>query len=98
MVRSRGEGRGHRRTGWRSPPRGVEGRRTAVSGRTLGQCEGPAVNPWGAFGKAGPLDPAPFVYPVANFYMTDPITRASATMAKCAEAFLLPKARTGTHG
>ena len=49
-------------------------------------------------GKAGPLDPAPFVYPVANFYMTDPITRASATIAKCAEAFLLPKARTGTHG
>jgi NADH-quinone oxidoreductase subunit G len=73
-------------------------RRMAVINPVFGQAQTLAVNPWGAFGKPGPFDPAPFAYPIANFYMTDPITRASATMAKCAEAFLLPRARTGTHG
>ncbi len=57
---------------------------------------------WGEFGEAGPLDPAAFAYPIADFYRTDPISRASATMAECSETFLahhgeLP-ARTGTHG
>ena len=46
----------------------------------------PAVAParWGAFGKrrARSTD-APFVSPIANFYMTDPISRACATMAEC---------------
>ena len=41
---------------------------------------------WGAFGAAGSIDPAPFVYPVADFYRTDAISRASPTMAACAEA------------
>jgi len=35
---------------------------------------------------------------VKNYYMTDPITRASATMARCTEAFVLHGPRTGTHG
>ncbi len=57
---------------------------------------------WGEFGEAGPLDPAPFVYPIADFYRTDPISRASATMAECSDVFLahhgeLPP-RTGAHG
>jgi NADH-quinone oxidoreductase subunit G len=26
---------------------------------------------------------SPFVLPIANFYMTDPISRASRTMAEC---------------
>jgi NADH-quinone oxidoreductase subunit G len=38
---------------------------------------------WGAFGKAGDVSDAPFVSPVANFYMTCPISRASRTMAEC---------------
>jgi NADH-quinone oxidoreductase subunit G len=55
--------------------------------------------PWGAFGAKGALGAAPFAYPVANYYMTDPITRASVTMAECTEAFVLPEPeRTGTHG
>ncbi|HEY9550386.1 MAG TPA: NADH-quinone oxidoreductase subunit NuoG, partial [Kiloniellaceae bacterium] len=56
--------------------------------------------PWGEFGKAGPLDAAPFVSPVGVFYMTDPISRASETMAQCVEAFSLGvrKGATGTHG
>jgi NADH-quinone oxidoreductase subunit G len=57
---------------------------------------------WGEFGEPGPVDPAAFVYPIADFYRTDPISRASLTMAECSDVFLahhgeLP-ARTGTHG
>jgi len=54
---------------------------------------------WTTFGIAGALDPAPFVSPIANFYMTDPISRASVTMARCTETFLTSaQERTGTHG
>ena len=31
----------------------------------------------------------PFRKPIANFYQTDPISRASPTMAKCTQAFVL---------
>ena len=55
--------------------------------------------PWGSFGKEGPLTNEPFVSPIENFYMTDPISRASETMAKCVETFIAPDAEaTGTHG
>jgi NADH-quinone oxidoreductase subunit G len=55
---------------------------------------------WGMFGREGPLDPAPFRYPVADFYRTDPISRASPTMAACAHALGARKGepKTGTHG
>ena len=55
---------------------------------------------WGVFGKEGALDKAPFASPVGVFYMTDPISRASETMAQCVEAFALgaKKGATGTHG
>ncbi len=38
-----------------------------------------AVTPaaWGPFGAARKLNRAPFASPIANFYMTDPIGRAS---------------------
>jgi NADH-quinone oxidoreductase subunit G len=38
---------------------------------------------WGTFGKAGAVSDAPFASPIANFYMTCPISRASRTMAEC---------------
>ena len=38
---------------------------------------------WGGFGRPGNLSEAPFVSPIANFYMTCPISRASKTMAEC---------------
>ena len=38
---------------------------------------------WGGFGEPGNLSDAPFVSPIANFYMTCPISRASKTMAEC---------------
>ncbi len=53
---------------------------------------------WIAFGDDGELDVAPFELPIENFYMTDPISRASETMAACAHAFLgADEQRTGTH-
>jgi len=55
---------------------------------------------WGAFGAGGKIDPAPFGVAVENFYMTDPISRASETMAQCIEAFEARRAgaATGTEG
>ena len=54
---------------------------------------------WGTFGKEGGLDAAPFVSPITNFYMTDPISRASKTMAECAALFVAGhQPKTGTHG
>jgi NADH-quinone oxidoreductase subunit G len=43
---------------------------------------------WGAFGEAGPVDSGPFTYSIGNFYRTDPISRASETMARCSELFV----------
>jgi NADH-quinone oxidoreductase subunit G len=57
--------------------------------------------PWGAFGTEGPVGPSPFVYPIADFYRTDPISRASPTMAACVAAIEErhgePPRKTGTH-
>jgi len=57
------------------------------------------AGPWGSFGLDGPVDDAPFGTAVENFYMTDPISRASATMAECTELYGKGRtARTGTDG
>ncbi len=55
---------------------------------------------WADFGVSGTMDSAPFVSPIENFYMTDPISRASETMAECTQTFLLDRRGegTGTHG
>ncbi len=45
------------------------------------------------------IDAAPFRVPIDNFYMTDPITRASETMAACTEiARARDQGKTGTDG
>ena len=56
--------------------------------------------PWGAFGEKGKLEAAPFGVAVENYYMTDPISRASETMASCAEVLGSGRAggATGTDG
>ncbi len=60
-----------------------------------------AVTPaaWGGFGAPGPLSAAPFESPIKSYYMSDPISRASETMARCIEEIErgLPE-KTGTHG
>jgi NADH-quinone oxidoreductase subunit G len=54
---------------------------------------------WGTFGREGAISAAPFETPIANYYMTDTIGRASDTMAECTRTFLNGgAARTGTHG
>ena len=54
---------------------------------------------WGAFGAKGSLNGESFISPISNFYMTDPISRASETMAQCVEALLGDsKGKTGTDG
>lgn len=40
---------------------------------------------WKIFGTKGTLSSQPLVSTIANFYMTDPISRASETMAKCTD-------------
>ncbi len=52
---------------------------------------------WGAFGAPGAMNSDPFVSPIANFYMTDPISRASETMAQCVREIIEGEA-TGTDG
>ncbi|MBC7953478.1 MAG: NADH-quinone oxidoreductase subunit G, partial [Rhodospirillaceae bacterium] len=55
---------------------------------------------WGAFGAAGSLSDKPLASAIDNFYQTDPISRASKTMAECTAAFGCGcnHKKTGTHG
>jgi NADH-quinone oxidoreductase subunit G len=57
---------------------------------------------WEPFGEAGPVNPAPFTYPIKDFYETDPISRASPTMARCSEIYLAGRqpapVRAPVHG
>ncbi|MDX2223685.1 MAG: NADH-quinone oxidoreductase subunit NuoG [Rhodospirillaceae bacterium] len=53
---------------------------------------------WSRFGVEGPVAATGFDYPVKNYYMTDPISRASRTMAQCVAELAEPAVRTGTHG
>jgi NADH-quinone oxidoreductase subunit G len=47
----------------------------------------PAI--WNAIGKAGALDTkTPLESPIRDFYMTNPIARASVTMAECSRIFV----------
>ncbi len=59
---------------------------------TVGRVE-PAQ--WMAFGGQGGVSNEPFEPVVRNFYMTDPISRASPTMAKCTEEILPLIAKEG---
>jgi NADH-quinone oxidoreductase subunit G len=54
---------------------------------------------WGDFGGSGDMQADPFASAVPNFYMTDPISRASETMAKCVDELSgTADGATGTHG
>ncbi|MDH3737724.1 MAG: NADH-quinone oxidoreductase subunit NuoG, partial [Alphaproteobacteria bacterium] len=55
--------------------------------------------PWSAFGEPGSMTSEPLESSVANYYMTCPISRASATMAECSREFVQDNGeRTGTDG
>ena len=51
---------------------------------------------WGEFGTSGPLGEAPFAPVIRNFYLTNPVCRASVVMAECASTFGARSAETGT--
>jgi len=55
---------------------------------------------WGPFGRGGELDRAPFAAVVPDFYLTNPISRASTVMRECSELFVngAEVGATGTHG
>jgi NADH-quinone oxidoreductase subunit G len=47
----------------------------------------PAI--WGRIGQAGPIDAkVPLESPIRDFYLTNPIARASMTMAECSRTFV----------
>ncbi|NDH62010.1 MAG: NADH-quinone oxidoreductase subunit G [Alphaproteobacteria bacterium] len=60
----------------------VRARLVAMS-KTFAAIDQQAAGAWGHFGKTGATTDQPFASPIANFYMTCPISRASKTMAEC---------------
>ena len=50
----------------------------------------PTADPsiWDAIGTAGPIADDALISPVRDFYLTDPIARASETMAECSRLFV----------
>jgi len=63
----------------------VRARLTAVN-PVFGEPDTIAPAPWGTFGAKGAIGTAPLAAAVENFYLTDPIGRASETMARCVDA------------
>jgi len=53
---------------------------------------------WEDFGTKGDIAATALTSPITNYYMTDPVSRVSKTMAECTEALINPKQRTGTNG
>jgi NADH-quinone oxidoreductase subunit G len=64
----------------------------------FGELDSIAPADWVAPGAAGTMGDAPFVSPVADFFLTNAICRASATMAECSRAQGPELKATGTHG
>jgi NADH-quinone oxidoreductase subunit G len=52
---------------------------------SLGEINKVVPAEWGEFGIDGPMTGGYFINSMKNFFMTDPISRASATMAACTE-------------
>ena len=75
--------------------------RAAMTGahRHLGAVDSTNDAEWKPFGAEAPMGPEPFISPVADFYMTNAICRASETMAACSAAFVAAEpGSTGTDG
>lgn len=52
---------------------------------------------WEDFGTKGDLEATALTSPIRNYYMTDPVSRVSKTMAECTEVLVNPQQRTGTN-
>lgn len=57
----------------------------------LGQIDEIIASPFKKSGKKGKIEDTPMKPFISNFYMTDVISRASPTMAKCTEEFVVKK-------
>ncbi|MZR30512.1 NADH-quinone oxidoreductase subunit NuoG [Sneathiella litorea] len=54
---------------------------------------------WGSFATEGAIDDAPFINPITDYYLTNPISRSSRIMAECSTTFSKVKGEgTGTNG
>ncbi len=53
---------------------------------------------WQDFGTKGDITPSALMSPITNYYMTDPVSRVSKTMAECTAVLINPQQRTGTNG
>ena len=60
---------------------------------TLGETDRVTRAPWDVFGEPGPVAADRFEYPIKDFYRTDPISRASETMAQCSEVYVAQRRR-----
>ena len=47
-----------------------------------------AATTWSGVGESGPLDPAPLAHAITDYYLTNPVARASETMAQCSREFV----------
>jgi len=73
--------------------------RLTVVNPVFGELDTVAPAPWGTFGTKGAIGTAPLAAAVENFYLTDPIARASETMARCVDAVSGDALKgTGTDG
>ena len=72
--------------------------RMVAAARVLAHLDTVAAGEWGDFGAAGDMGTEPFVGPVRDFYLTNPICRASGTMAELSRVFAGQQGKTGTDG
>jgi NADH-quinone oxidoreductase subunit G len=54
-------------------------------------CPGAESPVWAGIGAAGTIAKTPFEYAVRDFYLTNPIARASQVMAECSTMFVKPR-------
>jgi NADH-quinone oxidoreductase subunit G len=53
-------------------------------------CPGAEVPVWSNIGTPGTTEATPFAYPIRDFYLTNPVARASLVMAECSAHFVTP--------
>ncbi len=75
-------------------------RRMAEIAPALGTPDSITPAAFNAAGTAAPIGPEPFTSPITDFYLTNPIARASAVMQECSALFVQggKAGATGTHG
>ena len=54
------------------------------------ECPGAEVPVWSTIGTPGKIDATTLSYPIRDFYLTNPVARASLVMAECSAQFVTP--------